>query len=136
MGLWRRLRFVGAFASPLLFVMGVFALIPGMDPDVLPGEARDYTGVWGNLHRTLGALALGAFGLSAAAAGMYLTQERDLKIHKFRAILFIGGWFNAPFRFSMATCQFYGKFVFINVLISCKYWALKSWATPAYSLYS
>ena len=87
MGLWRRLRFVGAFASPLLFVMGVFALIPGMDPDVLPGEARDYTGVWGNLHRTLGALALGAFGLSAAAAGMYLTQERDLKIHKFRAIL-------------------------------------------------
>ena len=87
MGLWQRLRFVGAFASPLLFVMGVFALIPGMDPDVAQGAARDYTSVLGNLHRTVGSLALGAFGLSGAAAVMYLSQENDLKLHKFRAIL-------------------------------------------------
>ena len=31
-GVWSRLRFLGAFASPVLFVMGVFALMPALDP--------------------------------------------------------------------------------------------------------
>ena len=37
-GLWQRFRFIGAFASPLLFVLGVFALFPDMDPKLLHGE--------------------------------------------------------------------------------------------------
>ena len=32
-------------------------------------------------------LSFGGFGLSAVGAVMYLTQEKDLKLHKFRAIL-------------------------------------------------
>src|SRR5882757_2907073 len=31
LGAWSRLRFLGAFASPLLFVIGVFALMPDLD---------------------------------------------------------------------------------------------------------
>ena len=30
-GLWARLRFLGAFASPVLFAIGVFALMPSLD---------------------------------------------------------------------------------------------------------
>ena len=30
-GLWSRLRFLGAFASPVLFAIGVFALMPNLD---------------------------------------------------------------------------------------------------------
>src|SRR4051812_5878973 len=30
-GLFQRLRFLGAFASPALFAIGVFALMPGLD---------------------------------------------------------------------------------------------------------
>src|ERR1043166_7003532 len=31
-GIWARLRFLGAFASPFLFAVGVFALMPALDP--------------------------------------------------------------------------------------------------------
>src|SRR5882762_7262730 len=58
-GLWARLRFLGAFASPVLFGIGVFALM---------------------------SLSYGAFGLSSVAALMYLTQEHNLKFHKLQAI--------------------------------------------------
>ena len=37
-GVWQRFRFIGAFASPLLFVLGVFALFPDMDPILSAGE--------------------------------------------------------------------------------------------------
>ncbi len=85
-GLWSRLRFLGAFASPMLFVLGVFALIPDMDPKV-PEGAHNFSGALGSLHKTLLLLSFGAFGLSAVAAAMFLTQEHDLKLHRFRAIL-------------------------------------------------
>ena len=85
-GLWPRLRFLGAFASPMLFVLGVFALIPDMDPPVVEG-AHNFSGALGSLHKALLLLSFGAFGLSAVAAAMFLTQEHDLKLHKFRAIL-------------------------------------------------
>ena len=84
LGLWPRLRFLGAFAAPILFVIGVFALMPGLDA---PGAGMEASRAWLSLHVALFALAYGAFGLSSAAALMYLTQERDLKLHKFRAIL-------------------------------------------------
>jgi HemX protein len=84
LGVFQPLRFLGAFASPLLFFMGVFALMPALDA---PYHSRPYfenslTG----LHAALILLAIGAFGLSAVAALMFLIEERDLKFHKLRAI--------------------------------------------------
>ncbi len=83
-GVWGKLRFVGAFASPLLFAIGVFAL---MTPhDVGSAEHPQFSGGGLTLHVAMFALAYGAFGLSAVAALMYVTQERDLKQHKMRAL--------------------------------------------------
>lgn len=85
-GLWQRFRFIGAFASPLLFVLGIFALFPDMDPE-LPAGKHQFSGALSSLHKALLLLSFGGFGLSAVGAVMYLTQENDLKLHKFRAIL-------------------------------------------------
>ena len=79
-----RLRFLGAFAAPLLFTMGVFALMPALDSkSSTEGEFH----VWQSIHAALVLLAYGAFGLSAVAAGMYLFQSHNLKVHKARAVM-------------------------------------------------
>jgi len=83
-GLWSRLRFLGAFASPGLFAIGVFALMPGLDTP--HGVRPELPAVWTSLHAALMSLSYGAFGLSSVAALMYLTQERNLKFHKLQAI--------------------------------------------------
>lgn len=84
LGVWWRLRFLGAFASPILFAIGVFALMPGLDP---PHAAQPvFTGGWMSLHAAMILLSYGAFGLSAIAAAMYLTQEHNLKFNKRRAV--------------------------------------------------
>jgi HemX protein len=85
LGLVPRLRFLGAFASHVLFFMSVFALMPALDPP--RGPQPNFSGTLTSLHATLILLALGAFGLSAVAALMFLTEEHDLKFHKLRAIL-------------------------------------------------
>ncbi len=84
MGLMARLRFLGAFASPVLFAMGVFGLMPALDA---PSATPDFTIKWASLHASLILLAYGAFGLSGVAGAMFLTQEHDLKFHKIRAML-------------------------------------------------
>jgi ABC-type uncharacterized transport system permease subunit len=84
-GGWSRLRFLGAFASLVLFAMGVFALMPGMDPPTA-GESK-FTGGWTSLHAALILLAYGSFGLGSVAGMMYLSQEHDLKYHKLRAVI-------------------------------------------------
>ncbi len=84
LGLWPRLRFLGAFASTVLFAVGVFALMPSLDG---PRDARpELPVVWTSLHAAFMALSYGAFGLSSVAALMYLTQERNLKFHKLQAV--------------------------------------------------
>jgi ABC-type uncharacterized transport system permease subunit len=83
-GLFRRLRFLGAFASPLLFATGVFALFPILDHR---GPKPEFVHGWESLHAALILLAYGAFGLSAVTALMYLSQEHDLKFNKSRAVL-------------------------------------------------
>jgi ABC-type transport system involved in cytochrome c biogenesis permease subunit len=83
LGLWPRMRFLGAFASPLLFGLGVFALMPALDAT---GPRPQLAGGWFSLHAALIFLAYGAFGLGSVAGLMYLTQEHDLKFHKFRAV--------------------------------------------------
>jgi ABC-type uncharacterized transport system permease subunit len=83
-GIWSRLRFLGAFASPLLFAIGVFALMPDLDRAYT--DKPQFGGGLASLHAALILLAYGAFGLSSVAGLMYLTQEHDLKFHKLRAI--------------------------------------------------
>ncbi len=85
LGIFSRLRFLSAFVSPLAFAVGVFALMPSLDPP--PGPEPQFTGGWISLHAALILLSYGAFGLSSVAAVMYLTQEHDLKLHKMKAIL-------------------------------------------------
>jgi HemX protein len=84
-GIWSRLRFLGAFASPFLFAIGIFALMPALDPP--HGPKPEFTGGWFSLHVALFALAYGALGLSSVAGCMFLTQDHDLKHHKLRAVL-------------------------------------------------
>jgi len=84
-GLLPRLRFLGAFAAPVLFAIGVFALMPELDPP--HGPKPQFTGALTSLHAATILLAYGAFGLAAAAAGMFLTEQHDLKFHKLRAVL-------------------------------------------------
>ena len=67
-GVWSRLRFLGAFASPVLFAIGVFALMPSLDPE--RGALAEPLSVWTSIHAALASLSYGAFGLSAAAALM------------------------------------------------------------------
>jgi HemX protein len=84
LGIWSRLRFLGAFISPVLFAFGVFALMPGLD---VHGPKPEFSGGWLSLHVALFSLSYGAFGLSCVAGIMYLTQEHDLKFHKLRAVI-------------------------------------------------
>ncbi|MHC1768523.1 MAG: inner membrane protein YpjD [Verrucomicrobiia bacterium] len=84
-GLWWRLRFLGAFASPVLTGLGVFGLMPALDQAT--GGASQTANGWSSLHAGLILLAYGAFGLSSVAGLMYLSQEHNLKFHKLRAVL-------------------------------------------------
>jgi HemX protein len=83
MGIWSRLRFVGAFASPVLFAMGVFALMPALD---VRANKPYFGGVLISLHAASILLSYGTFGLSCVAAIMYLKEEHDLKFHKTRVV--------------------------------------------------
>lgn len=84
LGLFRKFRFLGAFASPILFAIGVFALMPPLDK--AHGPQPDFHTDWGSIHGTFILLSCGAFGLSAIAGAMFLTQEHDLKFKKARAM--------------------------------------------------
>jgi HemX protein len=83
MGAFQRFRFLGAFAAPFLFAIGVFALMPGLD---VKSTTPHFVKGWVSLHASLILLAYGVFGLSSIAGLMYLTQEHDLKFHKLRAV--------------------------------------------------
>lgn len=84
-GLWRRMRFLGAFTAPVLFGIGVFALMPALDPP--HGPKPEFSGALQSLHASFSMLAYGAFGLGAVAAAMFLSQEHNLKFNKLRAVL-------------------------------------------------
>jgi ABC-type uncharacterized transport system permease subunit len=89
-GLLPRLRFLGAFASPGLFAMGLFVAVFWNDPALGPrpqlAVQMKSPHLLTTLHATLALLAYGAFGLSAVSGIMYLTQERDLKFRRLRAV--------------------------------------------------
>jgi ABC-type uncharacterized transport system permease subunit len=84
-GLSGRLRFLGAFASPVLFVVGGFALMPALDH--YHGPQADFSLPMTSVHAALVLFAYGAFGLAATAAAIYVTQEHNLKFNKLQAVL-------------------------------------------------
>lgn len=81
-GAMPRLRFITAYAAPVLFVIGVFALMPSLDK---PDKQLVYG--LASLHAALILLAYGAFGLSCVAGIMYLNQDHDLKLKKMWVVL-------------------------------------------------
>jgi ABC-type uncharacterized transport system permease subunit len=80
-----RFKFLAAFTAPMLFTVGVFALMPSLDPP--HGPKPEFSGALRSLHAATILQAYGAFGLAAVAAGMFLMQQHDLKFHKLRAML-------------------------------------------------
>lgn len=80
-----KFKFICAFAAPVLFTLGVFALMPSLDPP--HGPKPEFSGGLRSLHAATILQAYGAFGLAAVAAAMFLVQQRDLKVHKLRALL-------------------------------------------------
>ena len=82
-----RFQFLCAFTAPLLFTVGVFALMPSLDVHPLPGAKPDFSNWLRSLHAATILQSYGAFGLAAVAAGMFLMQQHDLKFHKLRAML-------------------------------------------------
>ena len=80
-----RFKFICAFAAPLLFTVGVFALMPSLDP--VRGPKPEFSGALRSLHAATILQAYGAFGLAAVAAAMFLMQQHDLKFRKIRAVL-------------------------------------------------
>lgn len=70
-----RLSLMGAFTSPLVTTLLLFALLVPIDSPaliVIPNP-------WIEMHASLSLIAYGAFGLAAIAGMMYLVQERQLK---------------------------------------------------------
>jgi len=80
-----RFKFICAFAAPVLFTVGIFALMPSLDPP--HGPKPEFSGALRSLHAATILQAYGAFGLAAVAAVMFLVEQRDLKLHKLRALL-------------------------------------------------
>lgn len=80
-----QLKFIAAFTSHLLFAVGVFALMPALDPP--HGPHPDFSNWLVSLHAATILLAYGAFGLAAVAATMYLLQRHNLKAHRVSAVL-------------------------------------------------
>lgn len=80
-----KFKFICAYAAPVLFTIGVFALMPSLDPP--HGPKPEFSGALRSLHAATILQAYGAFGLAAVAAAMFLGQQHDLKVHKLRALL-------------------------------------------------
>jgi ABC-type uncharacterized transport system permease subunit len=85
LGLLPKLRFLGVFTSPLLFGVGLFALWPELDTKYIDNQPN-FSSDWFSLHVPIILLGYGAFGLSATAGSMFLTQERNLKSHRATAL--------------------------------------------------
>ncbi len=85
LGAMPRLRFLAAFAAPVLLAVGIFALMPALDPP--HGPKPEFRGALPSLHVTLILLAYGGFGLSCVAGLLFLWQNRNLKQDRTTAIL-------------------------------------------------
>ena len=82
-----RLSLLGVFTSPLAFVFQAIALIAPLDSAPGP-RAHRVANPWRETHAAVSIIAYGAFALACVAGIMYLIQERQLKTHHFRGLLF------------------------------------------------
>ena len=60
-----KFKFICAYAAPVLFTVGVFALMPSLDPH---GPKPEFSGALRSIHAATILQAYGAFGLAAVAA--------------------------------------------------------------------
>lgn len=74
-----RLSLLGAFTSPLVFLVLLFAQIGPVGSTAQGRFSRD---PWIELHASLTLIAYGAFALAAVAGLMYLVQNRQLKMRR------------------------------------------------------
>ena len=79
------LSLLGAFTSPLVFLVLLFAQLGPVGP---AAQGRFDHDPWTELHAALSLVAYGAFALAAVAGLMYLVQDRQLKKHKTGALLY------------------------------------------------
>ncbi|MGA3172391.1 MAG: cytochrome c biogenesis protein CcsA [Chthoniobacteraceae bacterium] len=82
-----RLSLLGVFTAPLAFLIQAFAMIAPLDSPAGP-RARTLVNPWLETHAAISVVAYGAFALACVAGVMYLVQERQLKTHRFRGLLF------------------------------------------------
>ena len=80
-----RLSLLGAFTSPLVFVIQLIALLLPATPPVL---GRAPASAWLELHAALSVVSYGAFALACVAGVMYLAQERQLKTHHIHSVFY------------------------------------------------
>lgn len=78
-----RLSLMGAFTSPLVLSLLLFALLAPIDAV----SRRVSHNPWVEFHAALSIIAYGAFGLGAIAGVMYLVQERQLKARRLSELL-------------------------------------------------
>ena len=80
-----RLSLLGAFTSPLVFLIQIGALLaPGIDSPAAPKPANP----WLELHAAISIVAYGSFALACVAGAMYLVQERQLKTHHIHTMFY------------------------------------------------
>ncbi len=81
-----RVSLLGLFTAPLVVILQLLALIPGL-MSLNPPRVETTTG-WGESHAALSVLAFGALALSAVSGSMYLILDHMLKNKKFSSDLF------------------------------------------------
>ncbi|MEI8310589.1 MAG: cytochrome c biogenesis protein CcsA [Verrucomicrobiota bacterium] len=79
------LSLLGAFTSPLVFLVLLFAQLGPVGP---AAQGRFDHDPWTELHAALSLVAYGAFALAAVAGLMYLVQDRQLKMRRTGALLY------------------------------------------------
>jgi len=81
-----RLSLLGVFTAPLVVIIQILALLPGVwisDPERLPA-----TDAWRETHAAMSVLSYGALALAAVAGVMFLVLDRQLKDHHLQSGLF------------------------------------------------
>jgi HemX protein len=74
-----RVSFLGAFTSPLVFLIGIGSMLALPDNPVAPTEKHN---PWVEFHAAIAIVAYGAFALACVVGAMYLLQERQLKTRR------------------------------------------------------
>lgn len=123
------LSLLGAFTSPLVFLVLLFAQL---GPVGSTAQGRFHRDPWIEFHAALTLIAYGAFALAAVAGLMYLIQDRQLKKRKAGALLY-----NLPpitdlgvanarllwLGFALLTVGFAAGFISGMPVVSLKFWA-------------